>query len=117
MDTVGYNIVKIYGLTETYIHIKELYSRYDAWAVAIGGFTPNTLQGLYHKRGGFQDRFYRIFSRVHTQPFGEIFIVAGLIYRYGPSIKTYIDKYFNVFTFVFIALLIIGFLVLGGVLI
>ncbi|HZX35987.1 MAG TPA: YqaA family protein [Thermodesulfobacteriota bacterium] len=116
MDTVGYNIVKIYGLTETYVRIKELYSRYDAWAVAVGGFTPIPYKAFTISAGAFRIDFVVFLVASVLSRSARFFMVAGLIYRYGPSIKKYIDKYFNIFTFAFIALLLIGFLILGGVL-
>lgn len=116
MDTVGYNIVRIYGLTENYIYIKELYSRYDAWAVAIGGFTPIPYKAFTISAGAFKIDFIVFLVASALSRSARFFIVAGLIYRYGPSIKKYIDKYFNILTFAFIALLLIGFLVIGGVL-
>ncbi|MFZ3072166.1 MAG: YqaA family protein [Thermodesulfobacteriota bacterium] len=116
MDTVGYHIVKIYGLSENYIYIQGLYSKYDAWAVAIGGFTPIPYKAFTISAGAFKIDFTVFLVASALSRSARFFIVAGLIYRYGPTIKKYIDKYFNIFTFVFIALLILGFLVLGGVL-
>ena len=116
MDTVGYNIVRIYGLTERYAYIKELYSRYDAWAVAIGGFTPIPYKAFTISAGAFKIDFAVFLVASLLSRSARFFMVAGLVYFYGPTIKKYIDRYFNIFTFVFIALLVLGFLVLGGVL-
>src|SRR3989337_1303121 len=87
MDTVGYNIVKIYGLTENYIYIKELYSRYDAWAVAIGGVTPLPYKAFTISAGAFKIDFIVFLVASILSRSARFFIVAGLIYRYGPSIK------------------------------
>jgi membrane protein DedA with SNARE-associated domain len=42
----------------------------------------------------------------------RFFAVAGLIRIFGPAIKEKIDRYFDLFSVIFIALLIGGFLVL-----
>jgi hypothetical protein len=42
----------------------------------------------------------------------RFFLVAGLFWRLGPTIKPFIDKYFNWLCLVFVVLLIGGFLVL-----
>jgi len=40
----------------------------------------------------------------------RFFLVATLFYLFGPKIKKFIDKYFNLITIIFIILLIGGFL-------
>ena len=40
-------------------------------------------------------------------------LVAGLIYVLGETAKEFIDKYLNILTLAFVALLIIGFWVIG----
>ncbi|MDO5565639.1 MAG: YqaA family protein [Planctomycetia bacterium] len=39
----------------------------------------------------------------------RFFMVAALIYAFGPQIKNWIDKYFGILTFSFLVLLILGF--------
>jgi hypothetical protein len=46
----------------------------------------------------------------------RFFLVAALIYRYGPAVRSFIEKYFNILSIVFMLLLIGGFLVLRLVL-
>jgi hypothetical protein len=36
-------------------------------------------------------------------------MVAGLLYFFGPKIKTFIEKYFNILSIIFVILLISGF--------
>jgi hypothetical protein len=36
-------------------------------------------------------------------------MVAGLLYFFGPNIKTFIEKYFNILSIIFVILLISGF--------
>jgi len=40
----------------------------------------------------------------------RFFIVSFLIYKFGKPIKKYIDKYFNTLTFIFVILIILGFI-------
>jgi uncharacterized membrane protein YdjX (TVP38/TMEM64 family) len=42
----------------------------------------------------------------------RFFLVAGLIRRYGPGIRSFVDRYFNLLSLLFLLLLIGGFLVL-----
>ena len=43
----------------------------------------------------------------------RFFLISGLIYYYGPTIKVFIDKYFNILTIVFTVLVLLGFVLLG----
>jgi membrane protein YqaA with SNARE-associated domain len=43
---------------------------------------------------------------------GRFFLVASLMYIFGPTVKSWIDKYFNLLTVVFTVLLIGGFIIL-----
>ena len=40
MDLIGNKIISFYHLTDQIEHIASLYQKWDAWAVAIAGFTP-----------------------------------------------------------------------------
>lgn len=42
----------------------------------------------------------------------RFFLVAGLIFAFGDPIKTFIEKYFNILTIVFLILLVLGFVVI-----
>jgi hypothetical protein len=42
--------------------------------------------------------------------------VAGLVYHYGEPIRLFIDRYFNLLTWVFSLLLVLGFVLIRGLL-
>jgi len=46
----------------------------------------------------------------------RFFVVAGLLYWFGPPIKTFIDKYLGILSVVFVVLLIGGFVLIKYVL-
>ena len=46
----------------------------------------------------------------------RFFIVAALLYWFGPPIRTFIDKYFGMLSIVFVVLLIGGFVLIKYVL-
>jgi len=43
---------------------------------------------------------------------GRFFIVAGLVYLFGPKIKSFIDKYFNIISIAFVVLLVGSFILI-----
>jgi len=110
METIGFKIIEVYGLTEKYSYIAELYRNYDAWAVGIAGFTPIPYKVFTITAGAFQISFLVFILASAFSRSARFFIVGGLIYFFGPRIKIFIDKYFNILSVVFVILLVLGFI-------
>lgn len=111
IDSIGMPILTFYGATDKYEYIRVLYDRYDAWAVGIAGFTPIPYKVFTIAAGAFKINFWVFVLASIAGRAGRFFLVAALIYHFGPSIKGFIDRYFNILTIVFFALLILGFIV------
>lgn len=111
IDSIGMPILTFYGATDKYEYIRVLYDRYDAWAVGIAGFTPIPYKVFTIAAGAFKINFWVFVLASIAGRAGRFFLVAALIYRFGPSIKGFIDRYFNMLTVIFFALLILGFIV------
>lgn len=112
MDLIGIPILNFYGAMEKYEYIRALYTKYDAWAVGIAAFTPIPYKVFTIAAGAFKIDFVVFVLASIAGRAGRFFLVAGFIYLYGPSIKDFIDKYFNLLTFAFFVLLILGFLLM-----
>jgi membrane protein YqaA with SNARE-associated domain len=111
MTTIGARIVDFYGLTQKVAYIEVLYNRYDAWAVAIAGFTPIPYKVFTIAAGAFKINFSVFILASLVSRSARFFLVGGLIYIFGPSIQAFIDKYFNILATAFTVLLIAGFFV------
>lgn len=105
------------GVTpEAFAGIEEFYNRYDFWAVFLAGLTPIPYKVFTLSAGVFSINF-PIFVLASVVSRGlRFFVIAGLIFRYGPPISRFIDRYFNVLSWAFAALLILGFVVVKYVL-
>jgi membrane protein YqaA with SNARE-associated domain len=112
MDIIGIKIVQMYHLQPKFDKIGELYNEYQAWAVGIAGFTPLPYKVFTIAAGAFKVDFpiFVIASAVSRS--ARFFIVAGLIYKFGPAVKALIEKYFNLFSIVFVVLLVLGFVII-----
>jgi membrane protein YqaA with SNARE-associated domain len=110
IDTVGIPILNFYGAMDKYEYIQQLYMKYDAWAVGIAGFTPIPYKVFTIAAGAFKIDFLVFVLASIAGRAGRFFLVSGIIYLFGPRIKTFIDKYFNLLCFAFIILLIGGFI-------
>ncbi len=112
MASVGQKILAFYHLTDKYEVVQALYQKYDAWAVAAGGFTPLPYKLFTITAGAFQINFPTFIIASIISRAGRFFLVAGVIYKFGPPVKYFLDRYFGLCTFVFMALLIGGFVLI-----
>lgn len=109
METIGDGIIRFYGLQDNYDYIRHLYTTYDAWAVAIAGFTPIPYKVFTITAGAFRIDFPVFLIASALSRSMRFFIVGGLIYFFGPKIQEFIERYFNMLAIVFVVLLILGF--------
>lgn len=110
MAVIGDRIIDFYGMENKYEYIEILYRQYDAWAIAIAGFTPIPYKVFTISGGAFKINFLVFFIASAISRTARFFIVAGLIYVFGPRIKAFIETYFNILSIVFTVLLIAGFI-------
>lgn len=105
------------GVTpEVFAAVQDLYLRWDFWAVFVAGLTPMPYKAFTISAGVFAINF-PVFVLASVLSRGlRFFIVAGLIYRFGPSISSFIDRYFHLLTWIFSLLLILGFALIKFVL-
>ncbi len=112
MSTAGDAIIRFYGLVDKYGYIQQLYSRYDAWAVAIAGFTPIPYKVFTITAGAFRIDFAVFIAASAVSRSARFFLVSGLIYTLGPRIQPFIERHFNILAVAFVLLLIVGFVVI-----
>ncbi len=109
-ELIGRKIIEFYHLQEEYNLVKILYDRNAFTAIAIAGFTPIPYKVFTIAAGAFQINFSTLVLASALSRSARFFLVAGLIYLFGPRVKSFIDKYFDWLTLAFIILLILGFM-------
>ena len=112
MAAVGNRIVAFYGLGDKVAYIEHLYNTYDAWAVGIAGFTPIPYKVFTIAAGMFKINFTVFVLASMVSRSARFFLVGGLIYRFGPRIQVFIDRYFDMLAITFTVLLVGSFVVL-----
>lgn len=113
MEAVGYNIINFYGLTDSFLHIQQIYRDYDALAVGVAGFTPVPYKVFTIAAGAFEINFWVFILASLVSRSLRFFILGGLICFYGEGIKNFIDRYFNILTAVFTVSLVLGFILIA----
>jgi len=108
----GFFFSYVPGVTpEAFEGVRNLYVQYDFWAVFLAGLTPIPYKVFTLSAGVFTINF-PIFLLASVLSRGlRFFLVAGLIYRFGAPISAFIDRYFNILTWAFGILLVLGFFV------
>jgi membrane protein YqaA with SNARE-associated domain len=109
MAGIGDRIIEFYHLQEKWTLIETLYRRYDAWAIAIAGFTPIPYKLFTISAGAFKINFTVFVLASAISRSARFFLVGALIYIFGPKIRTFVDKYFDILAVAFTVLLIVGF--------
>lgn len=112
MAAIGDGIIDLYGLTHKVDYIEILFKKYDAWAIGIAGFTPIPYKVFTISAGAFNINFPVFFLASLASRSARFFLVGGLIYIFGPTIQTFIDKYFNFLAVAFSVLLVAGFVLI-----
>ena len=115
METLGFPIIRFYGLMDTYAQIQQWYGTYSAWAVSIAGLTPIPYKLCTLTAGAFKVN-WPVFIVASAISRGiRFFAIAALIYFYGESARTFLEKRFNLIVTGALILVIVGFVVLNYV--
>ncbi len=97
---------------ELYEAIKVLFAGWGFWVIFTAGFTPIPYK-VFTITSGVFDVNLLMFSVASIIGRGaRFFLVAWLIWKFGPSIKRFIDKYFNLLAIVFTLLIVGGFVLI-----
>lgn len=111
-EGVGQPIIDFYHGHAVMEKIKTQYDTYGFWGVLIAAITPIPYKVFTISSGFFRFEFSSFLTASIIGRNFRFFLVAGLIWKFGPPIKTFIDKYFNVLTIIFTVLLVGGFIVI-----
>lgn len=111
-DTIGSFIINTLGYKAQFDAVGDLYKSYAFLAILVSAFTPIPYKVFTIAAGFWQVGLLPLIAASAIGRSARFFIVATLIYFFGPKIKEFIDKYFNILTIIFIILLIGGFLII-----
>ncbi|MEG0602196.1 MAG: VTT domain-containing protein [Mucinivorans sp.] len=95
---------------EAFDSVGVMYEQYNFWVVFTAGFTPIPYKLITITAGVFDIQFVMFLFASIIARGARFFLIAWLIMYFGPSIKSFIDKYFNILALTFTVLLIGGFM-------
>ena len=110
-DVVGEPVLHFYGYSEKFIEFQTTYNEWGAWAVLIAGVTPFPYKVITILSGatGLDFAVFSIASAIARAL--RFFVVAGLLWKFGPPIRGFIERRLGLVFTVFCVLLVGGFVV------
>ena len=115
-EAVGRPIVEFYHGQEVMNTIKLKYDQHGFLGILIAAITPIPYKVFTISSGVFKFDFLLFVIASILGRSTRFFVVAGLIWKFGPTIRDFIDKYFNLLSYAFMILLIGGFVLIKYVL-
>jgi membrane protein YqaA with SNARE-associated domain len=110
MDLIGRPIIDFYNANEYWVKIEEAYrGPVGVWFLVAAAFTPIPYKVATIAAGATLMPFIPFVIASAVGRTARFFLVAGLIWKFGPSIKTFIDRYFDKLSIAFVILLVLGF--------
>lgn len=108
-EVVGQHIVAFYGLDKKMSGFFEHYRLHGALIVFLAGFTPIPYKVFTIASGvaGLNLPVFVVASLISRG--ARFFLVAGLLYFFGPSIRAFIERYLGLLTVIGGILLVAGF--------
>ncbi|NQV38469.1 MAG: DedA family protein [Candidatus Marinimicrobia bacterium] len=94
---------------ELFASIQVLYETWNFWIIFTAGFTPIPFKVFTISAGAFDISMVMFILASIISRSARFFLVAGLIWKYGEPIRSFIDKYFNLLAIAVTILLIGGF--------
>jgi membrane protein YqaA with SNARE-associated domain len=108
-DSLGVWLFSLYGLNEKAASFQASYAQYGHWVILLKGLTPIPFK-LVTITSGFAhyDLFWFVVLSLITRGL-RFFLLAGLLKRYGVSIRAVLDRHLNVVAAITVAVIILGF--------
>ena len=101
----GFFFVYIFS-ESSFNYVGELYNKNSFLAVLTAAFTPIPFKVFTIAGGVFRISLYDLILASAIGRSARFFIEGGLFYFFGPDIKVFIEKYFNLLTIIITILII-----------
>lgn len=110
-ETLGAPILGFYGYTAKFAEFQAAYNEWGAWAVLMAGVTPFPFK-VITILSGLTGLDFLVFCVAAALARGaRFFVVAALLWKFGPPIRAFIEQRLGLVATVFLVLLFGGFIV------
>jgi membrane protein YqaA with SNARE-associated domain len=111
-ETVGKAVLDFYGKQDAFAKFAGWYNEFGAWIVFFAGVTPFPYKVITIASGTTGlNLIVFVLASIASRGL-RFYLVAALLYWFGPPIRDFIERRLGILTFVFFILLFGGFLAL-----
>lgn len=110
-EAIAKPILNLYGYLEQFDRFADYYNSWGAWAVLVAGITPFPFKVITIASGATHLSLTVFIVASVVARAIRFFLVAGLLYWFGPPIRTFIEARLGLMFTLFMVLLIGGFVV------
>lgn len=108
-EAIGQAIIDFYGFQAEFAKFEQMFQEYGLWVVAVAGLTPFPYK-VATIASGVAHFDWLVFGLTSLATRGaRFFVVAALLKWFGPPLRGFLERYFNLVTVAFMVLLIGGF--------
>jgi membrane protein YqaA with SNARE-associated domain len=110
-DTIGAKVISLYGYQDSFLEFtNSITKEMEFWFVFFYAFTPFPYKLLTIGSGFVQFNFWIFIVGSFISRAIRFLTISFLIWKFGESIKNFIEKYLNILTFLTAILLILIFI-------
>jgi len=111
-DQIGRPLLEFYGYSDKFDEFRALYNEWGSWVVFIAGLTPFPYKVITILSGVTRlDLAIFVIASIFARGI-RFFVVAALLWRFGPPIRDFIERRLGILFMLFVVLLIGGFVVI-----
>jgi membrane protein YqaA with SNARE-associated domain len=111
-DTVGRWLLDLYNMVPQFERLREQYNEWGAWLIVGSALTPIPYKLITIASGvAGLDLLTFTLSSLVARGF-RMFLVAGLLWKFGPPMKVFIEKNLGWLSVLFLVLFVAGFAIL-----
>lgn len=115
-EFIGEPILKLYGYGEKFQATADLFNAWGPWILIAKGWTPFPYKVLTISAGVFKMPLLPFVLASIVARAMRFYLVAGLLYWFGPPIRDFIERRLALVTTLFLVLLVGGFVAIRYVL-
>jgi len=109
LESLGQPVLDFYGKGALFDEFALKFNEQGAWAVLFAGITPFPYKVITITSGATGLDFWVFMTSSVVARGLRFFIVAALLWKFGPPIREFIERRFGLMTIIFFVLLLGGF--------
>jgi membrane protein YqaA with SNARE-associated domain len=108
---IGIPVLKAYGLMDKLEIFQNSFYKWGFWAIVIKAFTPIPFKLVTITCGALQFSFWKFILASTISRGIRFYLLAGILYKYGPKMHDLIERNIMLVSTLFIGLLVGGFFI------